>query len=83
MASNVLYKASVEKDLKKLDKPTVSRLLHKLERALSSNPNAGEPLSGEFKGLFKYRVGDYRAIYAKIPEGVLIVRVSHRRETYR
>ena len=83
MASKVNYKASVEKDLRKLDKSTVFRLLHKLENALSNNPNAGEPLSGEFKGLFKYRVGDHRVIYAKVPDGVLVVRISHRREVYR
>ena len=83
MASSVFYKASVEKDLKKLDKPTATRLLHKLERALSENPSAGEPLGGEFRGLCKYRVGDYRVIYTKMPEGVLILRIRHRREVYR
>ena len=83
MASSVSYKVSVEKDLKKLDKPTAARLLRKLEHALSVNPNAGEPLAGEFRGLCKYRVGDYRVIYAKIPEGVLVLRIGHRREVYR
>ncbi len=83
MASNVFYKASVEKDLKKLDKPTAAKLLQKLEAVLSEKPNTGEPLSGEFKGLFKYRIGDYRILYAKIPEGILIVRIGHRREIYR
>lgn len=83
MAFNVLYKASVEKDLKKLDKPTATRLLHRLELILSANPNVGEPLSGEFRGLFKYRMGDYRLVYAKIPEGVLVLRIGHRREIYR
>ncbi len=83
MAFKVSYKASVEHDLKKLDKPALARLLRKLEQALSADPNAGEPLKGEFRGLFKYRVGDYRAIYAKIPDGVLILRIGHRREIYR
>ena len=83
MASEVIYKASVEKDLKKIDRPAASRLLYKLERTLSENPDAGEPLSGEFRGLFKYRVGDYRVIYTKTPEGVLVLKISHRREVYR
>ena len=47
MASNVFYKASVEKDLKKLDKPTAAKLLQKLEAVLSEKPNTGEPLSGK------------------------------------
>ena len=83
MASKVSYKSSVEHDLKKIDKPVASRLLAKLERTRSANPGAGEPLSGEFRGLFKYRIGDYRAIYAKVPEGILVIRVRHRRESYR
>ena len=83
MASKVSYKSSVEHDLKKLDKPVAGRLLAQLERALSAEPNAGEPLHGEFRGLFKYRVGDYRVIYAKIPDGVLVLRIRHRRESYR
>ena len=83
MTCSVLYKASVEKDLKKLDKPTAARLLHRLEQTLSANPSAGEPLSGEFHGLFRYRMGDYRVVYAKIPEGTLVLRIGHRREVYR
>ena len=83
MASKVSYKSSVEHDLKKIDKPAAGRLLTKLERMLSADPGAGEPLSGEFRGLFKYRIGDYRVIYAKVPEGVLVVRIRHRRESYR
>ncbi len=83
MASKVAYKSSVEHDLKKLDRSTVSRLLSKLEQALSANPNAGDPLRGEFRGLFRYRIGDYRAIYVKTPDGVLVLRIGHRREIYR
>ncbi|MBI3312431.1 MAG: type II toxin-antitoxin system RelE/ParE family toxin [Candidatus Omnitrophica bacterium] len=83
MASEVRYKSSVERDLKKIDKPTVSRLLSKLEQGLSSNPNAGEVLRGEFRGMFKYRIGDYRIIYTRIPEGVLVLKIRHRRDVYR
>ena len=83
MASKVSYKSSADHDLKKLDRPVVRRLLTQLEQALSSDPDAGEPLRGEFRGLFKYRIGDYRVIYAKTREGVLVLRIKHRREVYR
>jgi mRNA-degrading endonuclease RelE of RelBE toxin-antitoxin system len=33
--------------------------------------------------LFKYRVGDYRAIYAKTAHGVVVLRIRHRKEAYR
>ena len=83
MASSIFYKASVERDLRKLDRPVESRLLSKLEHTLSADPDAGEPLSGEFQGLFKLRVGDYRVIYAKAAEGVLVVRIRHSKNAYR
>jgi len=83
LASNVSYKASVAGDLRRLDKPTVRRLLTKLERVLSTNSNAGAPLTGEFKGLFHYRVGDYLVVYAKVADGVLVLRIRHRKDVYR
>lgn len=83
MASRVLYKASVERDMKRLDRAVSARILGKIDRELSKKSITGVPLTGEFQGLFKYRVGDYRVIYAKIPEGILIVRINHRKEAYR
>ncbi len=44
----------------------------------------GRPLTGDLKGLWRYRVGNYR-IVAAIEEDrfvVLIVTVGHRREVY-
>jgi mRNA interferase RelE/StbE len=83
LASNITYKASVTKDLRRFDLQTARRVVDKLERALSSNPDAGIPLPGEFRGLFKLRVGDVRVIYAKTPDGVLVLRIARRKEAYR
>lgn len=79
----VVYKEAIKKDLKKLDKTSATRLLDKLESVLSKNPDAGESLKDRFKGLFKYRIGDYRIIYAKGEDFVLILRIRHRKEVYR
>ncbi len=83
MASKITYKGSVAGDLKNLDRPTARRIVEKLEGTLAENPRAGVPLSGEFRGLFKLRVGDYRVLYTFTPEGVLVLRIGHRREVYR
>ena len=79
----IRYKASVSKDLKKLDREDRNRILSKIERDLIQDPDRGEKLKGKFKGLLKYRVGDYRIIYTKIPDGVLILRIGHRRRIYK
>lgn len=79
----IQYKASVARDLKKIDKTQARSLIAKLENTLNANPDAGEPLKGEFRGLFKYRIGDYRVIYSKTTDGVLVLRIAHRKEVYR
>ena len=79
----IRYKASVAKDIKKLDREDRNRILSKIEFDLIQDPDRGEKLKGKFKGLLKYRVGDYRIIYTKIPDGVLILRIGHRRRIYK
>lgn len=83
MPIKIDYKKSVLKDLKNIGNPVAKRLVDKLETELSTNPDKGIPLHGEFKGLFKLRIGDYRIIYAKSKERVLILRIGHRSTVYR
>ncbi len=83
MAARVEYKASVEKDLRKFGPTTAVRLLQSVERALVAKGGKGEPLSGEFAGLYRIRVGDYRVIYVRTDEGYLVLRIGHPREVYR
>ena len=82
MAYRIEYKSSVFRDLKHLDKKVAERIMNDIRDSLSSNPNCGEPLSGQFKGLHKLRVGDYRVIYSRIKEGALIMRIGHRSVVY-
>ena len=83
MSYKIEYKSSVVRDLKKLDKGVAGRILDQLEMNLSENPDGGQPLTGQFKGLFKYRVGDYRIIYTRTVEGILVLRIGHRSKVYR
>lgn len=83
MAARIEYKASVERDLRRLDQKAAERVLRKVEQALASEGHQGDALSGEFAGLFRLRVGDYRVIYARTDEGYLVLRIGHRRDVYR
>ncbi len=82
MAGRILYKTSVRNDLKLIDKKDVDRIFSEIRVTLSNNPRAGEALAGEFKGLFKLRVGDYRIIYTLIRSDILILRIRHRAKAY-
>ena len=81
--AKIAYKSSVARDLKHLDKTRTKAILEELEISLSQNPDAGEPLRGEFEGLYKLRLGDYRVIYSKMGDSVLVLRIGHRSKVYR
>ena len=83
MAYSIQYKRSVEKDLSRLDKREARRVLDKIEKELSTHPDRYPTLKGEFEGLRKMRMGDYRVIYAILGNDILILRIGNRREVYR
>lgn len=82
MDYNIVYKKSVHRDLKKLSKEEANRILEQIEDELSKNPESNPVLKGRFAGLRKYRIGDYRVIYALLGTDILILRIDHRRDVY-
>jgi mRNA interferase RelE/StbE len=82
LAYNIVYKKSVQRDLKKLSKAEAQRILNQIEEDLSENGDKYPLLKGQFAGLRKYRVGDYRVIYAILGDDVLILRIGHRKDVY-
>lgn len=83
MAFNIKYKKSIERDLSRLDKKEARRILGKIEKDISARAESYPVLKGEFAGLRKMRVGDYRVIFIIIDNDVLILRIGHRREIYK
>ena len=83
MAYRILYKKSVQRDLKRLAKAEARRILDRFEEDLSKNPESYPLLKGEFAGLRKYRLGDYRVIFTLLDEDVTILRVGNRRDVYK
>ena len=83
MAYNIVYKKSVQRDLKKLSKAEARRVLNQIEEELSKDAENYPVLKGQFAGLRKYRVGDYRVIYAILGDEVLVLRIGHRKDVYK
>jgi mRNA interferase RelE/StbE len=82
LTGKILYKSSVGRDLKHIGLKGKARLLRQIREVLAANPSSGDPLQGEFAGLFKMRIGDYRIIYAMLGEDVVILRIRHRSKVY-
>lgn len=83
MGYNIVYKTSVQRDLKKLSKTEAHRILNQIEQELSKHAETYPVLKGQFAGLRKYRVGDYRVIYAVLGDDALILRIGHRKDVYK
>jgi mRNA interferase RelE/StbE len=76
------------KELRKLDRQAQSDILrYPRERvATDRDPSRfGKPLSGNFSGLWRYRIRDYRLICSLEDDRVvvLVLHVGHRRDVYR
>jgi len=84
---HVQFAPGAARDLRKLGADAQRLILRYLRTwlATAENPRRfGKALLGDLKGLWRYRVGDYR-IVAKIEDDkfiVLVVTVGHRREVY-
>ena len=82
MNNKIYFKKSVSKDIKKIDSAQRIKIMNQIQKALSENPPKGKKLSGDFEGLWRLRIGDYRVIYTVIRDGWLILRIGHRKDVY-
>jgi len=76
------------KQLKKLDKQVANQITRILEEkiAKSGDPRAfGKALTGDLKGFWRYRIGNYRVICELKDQELIILAlaIGHRREIYR
>ena len=79
------YTEKARNDLAKFDAVIRTRILLKLEIFCykSKAQKHSKALTGMYQGLYRFRVGDYRAIFKKDAQGritiITIVRIKHRR----
>ena len=81
----VRFKKSVAKDLKAFPKPDQKKVLDQIGKVLAKDPYLGKALSGEFKGLYRWRTGRFRVIYEiqkEVPL-ILVLKIAHRKDIYR
>ena len=84
---SLLFSKSFDKDFKKLDHYTRVMLMNWIEKHLEgcNNPRQyGKALSANLKGLWRYRIGDYRLI-CEIQDSTLVIlalAIGHRKDIY-
>ena len=83
----IAYTRTAKKQLAKLDRPIQVQIKSYLDRLkMLDNPHmSGKALVGNYAGLWRYRVGDYRLICEIHDEKIFVtvLRIAHRKEVYR
>jgi len=86
LSYKVIWNEEAVDDLKSLDKERARLILEKVEGHLSTEPlSLGKPLKAIFKGLHRYRCGNYRIIYTidREKKELIVLTVGDRKEIYR
>ena len=87
MKYDVEYSKTAMNTIKKMDSSTSNLIRAWIEKNLMNTENPrikGKALTGDLKGLWRYRVGDYR-ILAEIQDTkivILILDIGHRSKIY-
>lgn len=88
MTYKLVVSDEVKKQLKKMDKHVGLMLAKDMKKrldGLSNQRQLGKALTGQFKGLWRYRVGNYRVICDIIDDELIILslEVGHRKDIYK
>jgi mRNA interferase RelE/StbE len=82
----VYWDADALKDLKRIDQNEAKKIVCKVELYLSKDPyNLGKVLSSQYRGLYRYRYGNYRIIYQIVNQKVeiIVVKIGYRSTVYK
>lgn len=85
MTYKVVWDERALKDLKKIDKKKIDKIMTRVETYLARDPEKlGKVLVGKFMGFYRYGYGDYRIVYSILKQEITIavVRISHRSSIY-
>ena len=80
----VAFEKEAEKEFLKLDSSAQKLVASKIIELQNGNFSNDKPLKGKHKGKFRKRAGNYRIIYLKENNllVITIIRIAHRKEVY-
>jgi mRNA interferase RelE/StbE len=83
MSYRLVYTQRAVKDIHKLDQNVKSRIGKALLRLKADPIGHAKRLTNCSMGTYRFRIGDYRAIFDLDDDKIIILRVGHRRDIYR
>ncbi len=81
MKYNLFLTNTFIRNYEKLPRNIQNRTKENLQ-VLRNNPFAGKKLTGDLKGEYSYRIGDYRIIYTMEKDEIFVEAIGHRKDIY-
>lgn len=78
----IRFLPSVPAEIRAIPQPAALDILKALHRYIETGVGRVKPLAGEFEGLLRLRVGNYRMLFDETVDTVTIHRVRDRKNAY-
>ncbi len=83
MTYELIYTRRAVKDIKRLDNKARQRVKSDLEKFRDDPFQSAVKLTSPEIGTYRLRIGPYRVVFDVEYDKIIILRVAHRRDTYR
>ncbi len=83
MKYKVILTRRAAKDISSLEPEVKDRIAEALTKYSEDPLSYAKKMVDPSLGTYRFRIGDYRAIFDIVGEEIVILRVGHRREIYR
>lgn len=79
----IRFEPNVAEEVRAIEQRVALNILTAIHRYAAIGTGKVKPLSGEFEGLLRLRVGKHRVIFEETDDTITVHRVRHRRGVYR
>lgn len=79
----IRFEPNVAEEVRAIEQRVALNILTAIHRYAAGGVGRVKPLSGEFEGLLRLRVGNHRVIFEETDDTIVVHRVRDRRDAYR
>ena len=79
----IRFRPNVQAEIRSIEQRAALNILEGIHRYAETGAGRVKPLSGEFEGLLRLRVGNHRVFFDETEDTITVHRVRDRRQAYR
>ena len=79
----IRFHPNVAAEVRAIEQRVALNILTAIHRYAASGAGRVKPLSGEFEGVLRLRVGNHRVIFEETEDSITVHRIRDRRDAYR